>query len=339
MCVAVNGRFLHQRLTGTQRYACELVGRLSDCLEVIKPRRGTSGIQGHLWEQVVLPWRLKTRLLWSPVNTGPLTVRHQVVTIHDMAFVDHAYAFSPTFAAWYQWLVPKLARRVPRIITVSNFSRERIADLCSVPIEKIVTIFNGVDPRFRPMSQLDIAQAKQSVGLPSRYILCVGSLEPRKNIARLLAAWSLIRRKYPDLELVLVGATATIFRDIGLDNSPPAVHLARYVRDEDLPAIYSGAECFVFPSLYEGFGFPVIEAMSCGVPVVCSNVTSLPEVAGGAAYIVDPYSADSIASGIEAVVNSSALQAGLRERGFANAMRFSWERTAEITLRILREVD
>src|SRR5436190_21231443 len=192
MRVQVNGRFMRQRVTGMQRYAREIVARLGNRVELVEPSRAGHGIRGHLWEQVGLPCRLRNSLLWSPCTTGPLGVCCQVVTIHDCAFQDRAECFTPRFAAWLQWLVPRLARRVRRILTVSQFSKQRIADICRVPLEKIHVVYNGVDPRFRPATGEEISIVRAKFGLPEKYVLCVGSLEPRKNLPRLLEAWKLV---------------------------------------------------------------------------------------------------------------------------------------------------
>lgn len=335
MQVQVNGRYLAQRLTGQQRYAREIVSRLADKLHVIEPAGRAKGVRGHLWEQAVLPWRLSRQLLWSPSASGPLSVRHQVVTIHDCAFFDQAACFSRAFAAWYQFLIPRLAKSSRRIITISQFSKQRIVELCRVPAEKVVVIDCGVDHKFREHTADEIAAVKSRLGLPDRYVLCVGSLEPRKNLSRLLAAWQQVQPQLGELSLVLVGAKGQVFRDAGLTAAPPAVHLAGYLSDDVLPAVYAGAEFFAYPSIYEGFGLPVIEAMASGVPVLTSNVTSLPEVAGDAAELVDPYSASSIAAGLLRLATDGALRQQLRSRGLARARRFDWDRVAAETWQVL----
>lgn len=334
--VKVNGRFRVHRVTGMQRYAIEITRRLGARVEVIAPRGRAQGIRGHLWEQGVLGSRLRGSLLWSPCQTGPLGVGRQVVTIHDCAFVDQPHCFSRAFAAWYQWLVPRLARRVRRIITISRFSRDRIADHCRVPVEKIDTIYSGVDPRFRPHTPEEIDAVKRRLSLPERYVLCVGSLEPRKNLRRLLEAWSLLPHQQLGLSLVLAGAKGHVFGDAGLPAPPPAVHLPGYLDDETLPAVYAGAEAFVFPSIYEGFGLPLLEAMASGTPVVCSNNTALPEVAGAAAVFVDAYDIESIAQGIRTLCEDESLRSRLRDAGLARAKDFTWERTTEATWQSLQ---
>ena len=152
MHVHVNGRYLAQRLTGQQRYAREIVARLASRLDVIAPPTGSRGVRGHLWEQLSLPRQLNKDLLWSPSTTGPLSVKRQVVTIHDCAFFDQAKCFSRAFAAWYQFLVPRLARAARHIIAVSEFSKQRIVELCRVSAEKVTVIYSGVGKQFRPHS-------------------------------------------------------------------------------------------------------------------------------------------------------------------------------------------
>jgi glycosyltransferase involved in cell wall biosynthesis len=195
-------------------------------------------------------------------------------------------------------------------------------------------VYLGVAACFRQHSAGEIAAARDKLGLPPRYVLCVGSLEPRKNLARLLAAWQQIQHKLRGLSLVLAGAKSRIFRDAGV-SLPTAVHATGYLPEELLPAVYAGAEMFVYPSLYEGFGLPVLEAMASGVPVVTSNVASLPEVAGDAALTIDPQNIDSIAGGIENLASDSVLRTNLREKGLARAQLFTWQQAADQTWRVL----
>jgi len=335
MHVQVNGRYLVQRLTGQQRYAHEIVSRLQNRLDIIAPPAKSRGVRGHLWEQISLPRRMRSDLLWSPSTTGPLAVKQQVVTIHDCAYFDQANCFSRSFAAWYQFLVPRLARAARRIIAVSEYSKQRIVELCRVPADKVAVIYNGVGKQFRPHSTDEVAIARTKLGLPQRYALCVGSLEPRKNLARFLQAWQQVQPRLDGLSLVLVGAKSHVFRDIGLAQPPAGVQLAGYLDDELLPAVYAGAEFFVYPSIYEGFGLPVIEAMASGVPVITSNVTSLPEVGGDAAMFVDPLCVESIAAGIENMAQSEQLRSELSRQGIARAERFDWQRTADETWQVL----
>lgn len=333
--LAVNGRFQTQRITGVQRYAHEITARLAPEVEVLAPSGAGRGVRGHVWEQGVLPRLSRGRLLWSPCNTGPLSARRQVVTIHDCAFVDHPEAFSRLFAAWYGWLIPRLARRARRVITVSKFSAERLAMVCKLPPERIDVVYNGVGAHMRPAAPETIADVRRRLSLPERYVLSLGSLEPRKNLRRLLEAWSRLKRR--DVGLVLAGGESSVFRSAGIDVLPVGVQLAGYVADADLPALYSGAEAFVYPSLYEGFGLTVLEAMACGAPVVCSGTTALPEVTGDAAIAVDPMNIDDIADGIERLLSDGPLRERLRQLGLARAAEFTWDKTAAATGAILHQ--
>ena len=335
MRVQVNGRFMRQRVTGMQRYAREIVARLGSRVELVEPARTGHGIRGHLWEQVGLPCRLRHSLLWSPCTTGPLGVGSQVVTIHDCAFRDRAECFTPRFAAWLQWLVPRLARRVRQVLTVSEYSKDRIADICQVPPEKIHVVYNGVDSRFRPATAEEIAAAREKFALPDNYVLCVGSLEPRKNLPRLLEAWQQVSHQQTHSKLVLVGTTAAIFASAKLEAPPENVIFTGYVPDELLPALYSGAAAFVYPSLYEGFGLTVLEAMACGTPVICSSTTSLPEVAGDAAILIDPNDVAAIGQAIQNLLTDESLRSSLRARGLARAGQFTWDRAAADTWQVL----
>jgi len=335
MHITVNGRFMSQRVTGVQRYARELTCRLTDNFSVVSPRAATRGVRGHLWEQSVLPLRLRGGLLWSPCNTGPLSVCKQVVTIHDCGFFDQARCFSPQFARWYQWLIPRLARRARKIITVSEFSRRRLLELTGVDENRVVVIPNGVGRQFVAVDPERQAEVRRRLRLPSPYVLSVGSLEPRKNLPRLLEAWRQLSAKDRHLSLVLVGASGQQFQSIDLTGNMPSVMTAGYVSDEDLPAVYSGAQLFVYPSLYEGFGLPVLEAMACGTPVVCSQITALAEVVQDAGLLVDPYDPAAISAGIRRVVEDESLRAGLRQRGLDRAREYTWDRAARATWQVL----
>lgn len=326
--VVVNGRFTRQPLTGVQRYAHEIVRRLGSRVKVITPPRPARGAAGHLWEQCVLPSQVGGALLWSPANTGPLRVRNQVVTLHDLAVLDHPEWFRPAFARWYAWLLPRLARRVKRIITVSQFCAARLVDRLGVPEEAIVVIPNGVDARFRPQPRETVQSVRRALGLPERYVLYVGSLEPRKNLPVLLEAWRQVHAQLDDLWLVIAGGTYRSFREPGLRELPPRTRLIGHVGDENLPGLYCGALCFVYPSLYEGFGLPVLEAMACGVPVIASDIPALREVTGNAGFLVPTDDVDAWARELTTVATSPFLRQQHVQRGLARAQAFSWERAA-----------
>ncbi|MBI1789606.1 MAG: glycosyltransferase family 4 protein [Acidobacteria bacterium] len=339
--IALNARFHAHRPTGMQRYALELARRLGDRIQTVRPSQALRGAAGHLWEQLYLPAAVRGKLLWSPNNTGPVAVSRQVCTIHDLIPLDRPEWFSRRFAAWYAWLLPRLARQVRHIITVSQFTKRRIVERLGVEPEKITVIPNGVDARFCPKPPEEIQAARRSLGIESaEYLLCVGSLEPRKNLGRLLRAWASVQESLPrEIELVVAGGTGSslVFESVSFDSLPPRVHFTGYVSEEQLASLYTGALALIYPSLYEGFGLPPLEAMACGTPVVTSHGTSLPEVAGDAVVPVDPEDVESIAEGILSVASSEELRRTLRQRGFQRIRGLTWERAAQQTWQLLLE--
>lgn len=337
--IALNARFFSHKPTGMQRYGIEMANRLSDVLDVVRPSVPMKGAKGHLWEQMYLPTATRHRLLWSPNNTGPLAVARQLCTIHDIIPVDHPEWFNARFAQWYEWLLPKLVNRVEHMIAVSQFTKDRVVERFGVRPEKISVVWNGVDATFYPRSTAEIAAMRQSAGLPEgRYVLSLGSLEPRKNLARLLVAWRKLAEEIdPDIQLVVAGAkgASQVFAQADLGPIPARVHFAGYIPQEQLPMLYSGAMALVYPSLYEGFGLPPLEAMACGCPVVTSSTTSLPEVAGTASILVDPRDTDAIANGMWKLLSSKTLRHDLSRRGQHHARSLTWDRSAAATRKIL----
>jgi len=337
--IALNARFYAHKPTGMQRYGIEMASRLAHGLDVLRPSGALRGYSGHLWEQAFLPAASGNRLLWSPNNTGPLAVARQVCTMHDIIPVEHPEWFNAPFAAWYKWLLPKLTRRAQHLIAVSEFTKQRLVERFGIRPEKITVVWNGVDQQFRPRSAAEIAEVRDALGIRTpKYILSLGSLEPRKNLRRLLAAWRKLE-KADDLSLVVVGAKGSpkVFRDAAIDEISAAVHFTGYARQEHLPALYSGAMALVYPSLYEGFGLPPLEAMACGTPVITSNTTSLPEVTGGAALLIDPLDEEAIAAAMLRLIADQPLRRRLSAMSIEHASTLTWDKTAQQTWKVLEE--
>jgi glycosyltransferase involved in cell wall biosynthesis len=334
--IIVNVRALAHRLTGVERYTYELTSRLKGRVTTIAPARRLSGGTGHAWEQAVLPRIIgPADILWSPANSGPLSVPNQVITIHDLSPLEHPEWFTPAFAAWYGYLIPRLVKRVRRILTVSEFSKNRIVERLRVPEDRLVIVQPGVDTdKFHPL-----ASAAPGSSLPKRYILFVGSFEPRKNLERLVRAWQILQATpgvaQSGVDLVLAGLPGRSFRSIDTDGWPRGIHTLGYVGDENLPLLYAGAMAFVLPSLYEGFGLPVLEAMACGTPVLVSKNTALAETSAGAALSFDPLNINEIASALCKVIEDGKLRQKLRLKGLQRVQDYSWERAAGQVLEIL----
>ena len=339
--IIVNTRALAHRLTGVERYTCELTSRLKGKIDPVRPAFKSGGVLGHVWEQVVLPRNVGSRdILWSPANTGPLRVSNQVLTIHDLSPLEHPEWFTPSFAAWYSFLIPRLVNRIRLVLTVSEFSKSRIVELLKISEDKVVVVQPGVDAgKFHPQAGAQQSISNRSAPLPERYILFVGALEPRKNLSRLVRAWeqlqSLPRIAQAGIELVLAGSPGIPFRSVETEHWPKGVHMLGYIEDCDLPALYAGALAFILPSLYEGFGLPVLEAMACGVPVLASKNTALAETAATAAVLFDPFSVNDIAEALFAVIEDGKLRQTMCFKGLERVQAFSWERAAGKVLEVI----
>ena len=272
----------------------------------------------------------------------PLRGVPTVLTVHDLIFRRYP-AHHKRLNRWYlNATMPLFCRRADHLIAVSEQSKRDIVEAYSVAPEKITVIYEAADPRFCPQPANTAAAVRTRYGLPDRYLLFVGTIEPRKNLARVLAAFERLHAKRLTDALVIVGKRGWLYDDFfaRLEGSPAkqAVIFPGFVPDTDLPAVYAAAQAFAFPSEFEGFGLPVLEAMACGTPVVCSNTSSLPEVAGDAALLVDPLEVDALTDALGRVLRDPALAADLRARGLAQAARFSWARAAEETLAVYRRV-
>jgi glycosyltransferase involved in cell wall biosynthesis len=302
------------------------------------------------WEQGELP-RLagqhKLDLLHSPGYTAPLRIDiPSIVTIHDMQI--HYYPKNFSFAKRLFWkkLIPSSARKAACVIAPSMHTREDVIHLLGVHPDRVRLTYEGVSPRFKRETDERIREIKSKNRLPEKYVLCVATFNPHKNIDGLIRAYGLVREKLADKadfphKLVLVGikqrhspAIQRTIQEQKLDND---VIITGHLDHEDLPGIYSGADVFVLPSFFEGFGLPVLEAMACGTPVVASDRTCLPEIVAEAGILVNPASDADIADGIIKVLTNLELAEQLRNFGYTRIKHFSWERMARQTLEIYEE--
>ncbi|HTV75123.1 MAG TPA: glycosyltransferase family 1 protein, partial [Candidatus Acidoferrales bacterium] len=260
-----------------------------------------------VWEQTILPfYAVRSEMLWSPSSTGPLFLERQVLTVHDLAPVQFRQDFNPLFGRYFDFVFPRLLPRIAGIITASEYTRRRVLETYRVSPGKVHAIPLGVDhARFRPQARDRIDAVRSRLKLPARYILFLGTVSVRKNVGQLVRAWAHIHRKIDsDVHLVIAGGSgaAHVFNEPSLPELPPRTHVTGRIDEDDLAPLLGGAEVFVFPSQYEGFALPPLEAMACGTPCITSNVTSLPELIGDAGLLVSPYDDRAMADALEALL-------------------------------------
>jgi len=322
----------------------------------VKPLAGLEGIPTRTIYAGYKPWRMA---VWLGQLAGigfnrllsdaelfhatehllmPLRDIPTVLTVHDLIY--HLFpAYHKRLNYWYlNVAMPLFVRRADALITISESSKRDLVRIYHVPEEKITVIYEAASPNFGPVPTEHVAEVKARYGLPERYLLALGTIEPRKNLIRLVEALRSLRQKDRALSLVIVGSRGWLyqgfFQHLEKLDVPKAVLLSGYVPDADLPAVISGAAAYVLASFYEGFGLPILEALACGTPVVCSNTSSMPELGGDAACYFDPYNTESMVAAIATVLEDGNLRAEMRERGLAQAARFSWQRTAKETLAV-----
>jgi glycosyltransferase involved in cell wall biosynthesis len=313
-------------------------------LRVLQSRLPTSRpVWRILWEQLLQPWvlrQIEADLVHGPVFVGPLLAFcPTVITIHDLSFFRFPDLFRPANRLYLKLVTRLSARRARRLIAVSSHAAAETTRLLGVPLERIDVVYHGVDPAFRPLPVEQIAEFRQRQGLPERFVLFVGTLEPRKNLTRLVEAFSRIRAD-ENVWLALVGARGwlcdDLFARIDALGIKDRIIFPGYVMNGELPLWYNAASLLAYPSVYEGFGLPVLEAQACGTPVITSEISSLPEAAGDGALMVDPYDVEALATGMGRLLGDTQLREELQARGRAHAARFSWPRTAADTAAVYR---
>lgn len=354
MAIAVNARFLSQPITGTQRFAInisrEIKKQRPDTVFLAPPIIKDQDLADELdavivgkhsyhrytrlhlpasllWEQIDLPRWLKKHKhlpLLNLVNLAPLLHPENYVTIHDLAFRLYPQYYSKKFRFFYNFAVPIIARRAKRIVTVSHFSKQSIEEHLNIPASKITVAHNAIEiDRWR-------AYTIKPNPYPWPYILTVGSLEPRKNMARLIAAFNQINDR--NLHLVIAGRESSKIFGKTSKIKQKQIIFTGYLNDEKLANLYANAVCLCYPSLYEGFGLPPLEAQALGCPVIVSNQTSLPEVFLESALYCNPNKVESIAEKLNEMTGDKSLRQKLVAAGYNNTKRFSWKRSASLIL-------
>jgi len=325
----------HKTYTGVENYARSVLEELEQKLSlvVVQPKNSNKYLS-HLWSHLKLPF-MKADIIFCPANTAPLFVpksKRLVMTIHDVAFLTQPQSFSKFFRYYYRFLVPKNIQRADKILTVSEYSKREIESYYKDAKGKVKVVSLGVDDSFRVLSR----EKKE-------YILYVGSLNARKNFTGVIKAFLSLGQD--DVKLIIVGNFSSNFT---LDEKAQSVlqeakkhssiEFRSRVSNDELVELYNEAKLFVFPSFYEGFGLPVLEAMACGTPVITSNLSSLPEVGGDAVLYCDPYSVEDIRQKIEQVLSDATLQEQMSKKGLTRAKEFSWEKSAQEHIRVFEEV-
>lgn len=292
----------------------------------------------RLWHRARLPipvenWVGKVNLYHATDFVLPPTRRstRTVLTVHDLSFVRVPEAASPSLKAYLDAVVPRSVRQADQVLADSAATKNDLCELYGVDPGKIEVLYSGVHPRFRPTPEGASIRAKYGLG-DAPYVLAVGTVQPRKNYQRLIEALSQLPPDLDDVQLVIAGGKGwlqgPIYESVDRLGVRDRVRFIGFVEDADLPALYSEARALAFPSLYEGFGLPILEAFACGTPVLTTPVSSLIEVAGDATILVDPLSAEAIRDGLARLLRDETLRAQLIERGFIQAAQFTWERAA-----------
>lgn len=350
---------------GIGRYARELVRGLarldqSNCYLLFVPRDAypdlidlefppnftirraplTERVLAALWQRAGVPLPIEAFLgrvdvLYSPDFLLPPTrARRTIVTIHDLSYLRVPECFPPTLKSYLDRAVPRSLRRADLVLADAQSTRNDLLELYGVSPERVQVLYSGVDKRFSPnipMNEQERVRSKYD--LHSRYLLSVSTIQPRKNYVRLIQAFSNMKPQTPNLRLLISGGKGWMYEEVystveklGLGDR---VLLPGFAAEQDLPALYAMATLFVYPSLYEGFGLPVAEAMASGVPVVCSNASSLPEVAGSAALYFNPLDVRAMQDAIERALDDESMRKDLRQKGLDQVQQFSWDRAAQ----------
>ncbi len=351
--VLINGYFLQQKISGVQRYAAELISALAGIpqdkyryllvmpggrqdlvqnIEGVEIVFDNSCLNPAVWTQFKLPLLAKKMgadILWSPCNVGPILplVTH-VVNVFDASVYNDQNWFAWKFKTYYKILFGCYRYTASRLVTCSEFSKTEIVKYTGIPADRVYVVYGAISDNFRKVSG--------KTKLDGKYILSLGSRDPRKNISSLIKAWEQLPALVKNgRRLAIVGGKSKAFAEERLSPEVEDIVFLGYVPDEELPALYSNADCFVYPSFYEGFGLPPLEAMACGCPVVVSEAASLPEVCGDSALYINPYSVKSIADGICVIITDEKKRKEFLDNAVEVAKRFTWGKSASELFKVL----
>lgn len=312
----------------------------------LRPLPLTDRWKAIFWQRLRLPLPVelfcgRLDLFYSPDFVLPPQLSGRCfLTIHDLAFMVHPECAVPSLEWYLHKAVSRAVARADLILADSANTRRDLIHLMGVEPERVEVLYSGVEPAFRPLEEASLHPVRARYELPKHFLLTVGTIEPRKNLPRLLEALSILPESLR-LPLLVAGKPGWLYQDtfdtVDRLDLQPWVRFLGFVPDEDLPALYNLATALVYPTLYEGFGLPPLEAMACGTPVLTSRTSSLTEVVAEAAVLVDPADAVSIAQGLHRLLEDQALRARLRQAGLARARHFTWERSAQRLLQLIRE--
>jgi glycosyltransferase involved in cell wall biosynthesis len=364
--IAIDAHSVGTRLGGNESYATNLIEALAEIdkvnqYTVFVTRREARDRFSNRWPNfqvratlphtpfVRIPLTLSAELRRNRVDVlhvqftaPPFSPCPVVVSIHDLSCEHLPQTFTRRSRMQLRMTVRRSARSAAQVIALSEHTRTDLINTYNLRPEKVSVVPLAAPATFAPVrDDNELQRVRQTYGIDRDYILSVGSIQPRKNLRRLIEAYSLLRHAIPEgklPQLVLVGKNAWLFdetlRSLADTNSSSSIILTGYVPESDLPALYSGALCFIYPSYFEGFGLPPLEAMKCGAPVIVGNQTSLPEVVGDAALMIDPFDVNAIAAAIQQVIMDSDFRSELRVKGLERAKIFDWKETARQTLAV-----
>lgn len=362
--IGIDGRLTYYRTGGISTYIRQLVLALEKLdtdnrYTIFHSRKARDLLSAHFrharlwtpchhrWERAALSVelaRFRLDVLHSPDFIPPLRgAKRHVITVHDLTFLHYPQFLTADSRRYYNAQIAAAVRQADHILVDSQATRDDLAAMLAVPAERMTVHLLGVDARFKPLPPSTLADNRRTLGLPEHYLLFVGTFEPRKNILGLLQAYELLLRRLVDAPpLLLVGRHGWLFdetlAEIDRLRLSSQVILREDIADEWLPTVYNQALALVLPSFYEGFGFPALEAMACGTPVVVSDCSSLPEVAGDAGLLVNPHDPAALAAALEQALTDATWRANARTAGLKRASEFTWERTAAITLSVYQQV-